>query len=102
MKLQHGGIVVTDALTPFVTSEVTPPHFDFLAQNGYKKIAFMLGGIRGAQAVATRPYVGQKHFAPLPCRLVDPGLVARDLSGAHLARWLDAQLSPPGSEEFVN
>ena len=55
------------------------------------KNALMLGGIRripGSCHEAVRVTKKKTHFAPLPGRLEDPGLVARDLLGTQSASWL--------------
>ena len=81
--------------------DVTPPHFNFSGPEWRQKIAFMLGGIRRIPGSCHEAVRVAKTLAQLPCRLEDPGLVARDLCVAHPARWLAPQLSPPLSPRLL-
>ena len=93
MKLQQGGIVVTNGLSSFVT----PHHPISIFEDPewrQKKMHSCSERYGGSQAFAMRSCVWQKHFAPSPGRLEDSGLVARDHGGAHPARWLPPP--PPG------
>ena len=100
VKLQQGGISRDrrpDAVRD-VICDVTTLHFNFLGPEWTQKLHSCSERYGGSQAVATR--IPQKYFAPLPGRLEDPGLVARDLRGVHPARWLVLQLAPQKSRRL--
>ena len=89
MKLQQGGIVVTDGPTPFVR----PPHFNLGGRIETKNCIYARRDKEDSGSSHEAVHV-TKTLAPLPGRLEDPGLVVRDGGGARPARWLATSFSP--------